>query len=79
MAGAMFMGLLVCYAFGTGWFMLAYARTSGAIGLSAALSLCVLPFILPDCAKIALAIFVTKRLAKHIPLKGSGGLARAEA
>ena len=58
----MALGLLLCYAFGTAWFMAVYARTSGPIGLGAALSMCVLPFILPDCAKIALALFVSARL-----------------
>ena len=58
----MALGLLLCYAFGTAWFMAVYARTSGPIGLGAALSMCVLPFILPDCAKIALALFVSTRL-----------------
>lgn len=58
----MALGLLLCYAFGTAWFMAVYARTSGPIGLGAALSMCVLPFILPDCVKIALALFVSARL-----------------
>ena len=58
----MVLGLVLCYAFGTAWFMVAYARTGGAIGLGAALSMCVLPFILPDCVKIALAISVSARL-----------------
>ena len=58
----MALGLLLCYAFGTAWFMTVSARASGPIGLGAALSTCVLPFILPDCAKIALALFVSARL-----------------
>ena len=47
---AMALGLVVCYAFGTAWFMLVYARTTGAVGLMTALGWCVFPFILPDCA-----------------------------
>ena len=58
----MAMGLALCYAFGTAWFMAVYARTSGPIGLGAALSMCVFPFILPDIAKMALAILISARL-----------------
>ena len=58
----MALGLLLCYAFGTAWFMAVYARAGGPIGLGAALSMCVVPFLLPDCAKIALALFVSARL-----------------
>lgn len=63
---SMVLGLLACYAFGTAWFMLVYARTTGAIGLWAALSWCVFPYILPDLAKIALALALRKRLASAI-------------
>lgn len=65
-AAVMAAGLLVCYAFGTVWFMIVYARDSGAIGLWTALTWCVIPFIIPDLAKIALAILVSTRLRKAI-------------
>ena len=39
-------GLLVCYAFGTAWFLIVYTRT-GAITLGVVLAKCVLPFLLP--------------------------------
>lgn len=58
--------LLACYAFGTLWFMNVYARTSGKIALSAALGMCVLPFVLPDLAKLALALLARKRLQKRL-------------
>lgn len=58
--------LLVDYAFGTAWFMLFYAETYGAIGLSAALSMCVFPFILPDLVKLGLAVAVVKALPGRI-------------
>lgn len=66
LAVSMVLGLLACYAFGTIWFMVVYARTSGAIGLMTALGWCVFPFILPDVIKIALALVLSKRLAKLI-------------
>ena len=48
---ALLLGLAFCYAFGTAWFMLVYARTSGPIGLGTALGWCVFPFIIPDLVK----------------------------
>ncbi len=63
---AMAIGLLVCYAFGTAWFMIVYAKTSGTMGIWSALTLCVFPYLLPDAAKIALATLLTKRLRKVI-------------
>lgn len=66
LAVSMVLGLLACYAFGTIWFMVVYARTSGAIGLMTALGWCAFPFILPDVIKIALALVLSKRLAKLI-------------
>ncbi|MBQ9663083.1 MAG: biotin transporter BioY [Oscillospiraceae bacterium] len=63
---AMVIGLLVCYVFGTAWFMLVYARRSGAIALGTALGWCVLPFIVPDLVKMALAVLLSDRLRKFL-------------
>lgn len=63
---AMVLGLIACYAFGTVWFMYVYGRANGAIGVVTALSWCVFPYIIPDLCKIALAIFLDKRLARFI-------------
>lgn len=60
----MVIGVGLCYAFGTAWFVLVYTRTSGAIGVLTALSLCVFPYLLPDAAKILLAVSLTGRLHK---------------
>ena len=62
LAAAMAAGILVCYAFGTAWFMFVYARKSGPIGLGTALAWCVLPYLLPDAVKIALASVLVQRL-----------------
>lgn len=62
---AMVLGLLVCYAFGTAWFMIVYANANGAVGLITALGWCVFPFIIPDLVKIALAILIAKRIPKR--------------
>lgn len=65
---AMVLGLIVCYAFGTAWFMIVYAKNTAPIGLMTALGWCVFPFIIPDCIKIALAIVLTKQLKKYVKL-----------
>ena len=64
-AGAMLAGLLVCYAFGTAWFMTVYARNTGAISVATALGWCVFPFILPDLVKLGLALLLTDRLQRY--------------
>ena len=66
MVVAMVLGLIVCYAFGTVWFMTVYARNSGTIGLGTALGWCVIPFIIPDLVKIALAVGLTRLLKPHV-------------
>ena len=66
MAAAMVLGLVVCYAFGTAWFLVAYARTAGSIGLWAALGMCGCPFVVPDLLKIALAMLLSHRLSRHL-------------
>ena len=63
---ACLLGLAVCYAFGTAWFLAAYARTTGAVGLMTALGWCVFPFILPDLVKIGLAILLSRRVRKFL-------------
>ena len=68
LAISMVIGLLVCYAFGTAWFMIVYANNTGAIGLWTALSWCVFPYIIPDAVKIVLALVLCKRLAKACKL-----------
>ena len=63
MAVTMVLGLIVCYAFGTFWFVEVYSRANGPISVAAALAMCVLPFILPDAVKIFLALLITGRLS----------------
>ena len=65
---SMAVGLLVCYAFGTAWFMLVYMREAGAVGLATVLGWCVIPFVIPDLIKIALALTVSRTLKR--PLAG---------
>ena len=69
LALSMVLGLIVCYAFGTVWFMQVYAKTTGAIGLWTALGWCVFHYIIPDLVKIVLAMVLCKRLAAAIRLR----------
>ena len=69
LALSMVIGLVVCYAFGTAWFMVVYAKDAGAIGLTTALGWCVFPFVIPDLIKIALAMALSKRLAAIIKVQ----------
>lgn len=60
---AMVIGVLLCYAVGTVWFMVV---TKMHLGES--LLLCVVPFLIPDAVKIALAMILSNRLSKVVTL-----------
>ena len=64
---SMILGLIVCYIFGTAWFVIVYTNTKEPIGILTALGWCVFPFIIPDLIKIALALVLTLRLRKFVP------------
>ena len=63
---ACLLGLAVCYAFGTLWFLLLYTRATGPIGLTTVLGWCVLPYIVPDLLKLALALLLSKRVSPYL-------------
>ncbi|MDO4466758.1 MAG: biotin transporter BioY [Bacillota bacterium] len=63
---SMILGLIACYAIGTVWFMVVYAKNTGAIGLMSVLGWCVFPFIIPDFIKIVLAKVLANRLEKVV-------------
>lgn len=60
------LGLLALYIFGTAWFMLFYTKTKGAIALSTVLSWTILPFIIPDLAKMLVAYLLAMRIKPAI-------------
>ena len=66
LAASMLLGLVVCYAAGTLWFMVVYARTTGPVGLMTVLGWCVIPFVVPDLIKMALAILLQRRIGKYV-------------
>ena len=57
---------LLCYLVGTLWFVAVMGGRGTPYGFFAALGLCVLPYVLPDLIKIALAELVCRRVGKHL-------------
>ena len=66
LALAMLVGLLLCYALGTVWFVL--VSGNGGVGFWTALTLCVLPYFPFDIVKICLAAFLTVKLSKFVKI-----------
>lgn len=61
---AMILGLCVCYAFGCIWFSAVYLQ--GKMGLLAVLLKCVVPYLIPDGMKLALAYFLAQKMRKFV-------------
>ena len=57
----MTLGIALCYLFGTIWFTIAYNTT-----FLAALSTCVIPFLIPDAIKVLVSAFIVNRLKNVI-------------
>lgn len=64
---AMISGLLVCYTFGTLWFVLAYSDIQSMHEIFPILQVCVLPFFIPDIIKIGVAVTLRKILYPSLP------------
>lgn len=65
---SMVLGLLLCYTFGTAWYLFLYGNTT-EMSLAAVLSVCVIPFMIPDIIKIAMVLVLRKRLIKVLRLQ----------
>ncbi|MBE6815298.1 MAG: biotin transporter BioY [Ruminococcaceae bacterium] len=63
---ASFMGLIVCYIFGTLWYILLFIKNGDTISFTGALTICVLPFIIPDILKIVLSVVISEKINKFI-------------
>ena len=57
----MVVGLLACYLFGTLWFRFGYL-SYGGLSFGAVLLKCVVPYLIPDTAKLILAWLLSRRL-----------------
>ena len=62
---AMVLGLGLCYLCGSWWYMARYLE-SGTVTLALVLLKCVLPYLIPDGCKLALAWLLTKRLKRFV-------------
>jgi len=68
---ALLLGLVLCYGFGAVWYAAIYMNNLSAEGILSALGVCVLPFILPDLCKLALAMLVAGRVAPALKAFGN--------
>ena len=59
-------GLLICYLFGTIWFCIVKGNAGNPMGFLQAVSICVLPYLVPDAAKLLLADQIAARVKKLI-------------
>ena len=62
---SMVLGVAVCYAFGTIWFMVLTG-----MNLATSMGYCVIPFLPGDVVKILLAAFLALRLRKPLAAQG---------
>ena len=66
---SLMLGLFLCYAFGTFWFMKISFHSGTIYGLTTVLTMCVFPFILPDLAKLWLACILSRRILPFLKIK----------
>ncbi len=59
----LFLGTILCYTAGTLWFIFS---TVNYASLWQILTLCVLPFVIPDLIKITFAVFISKKITPLI-------------
>lgn len=60
----MLIGLALCYTLGASWFLLVTAKSGSSVNLRSVLYVTVLPFVIPDLIKLALAVPISQRLKK---------------
>lgn len=65
---SMTVGLALCYFFGTVWFVRVFSASNGEMTLYKALQMCVIPFVIWDIIKMALALALTASVRKRIKI-----------
>ncbi len=65
---SMTVGLALCYFFGTVWFVRVFSASNGEMTLYKALQMCVIPFVVWDIIKMALALALTATVRKRIKI-----------
>ena len=63
----MSLGLFCCYFFGTLWFVIAYSDIKNMSEMIPVLQVCILPFIIPDIAKMFLSLGLRKFVYPALP------------
>ena len=63
----MILGLVACYLFGTVWFLFAYSDIKNMSEMIPVLQICILPFIIPDIAKMFLSLGLRKLVYPALP------------
>ena len=63
------LGLFLCYVIGTIWFRTVFGMRGTEYSVWAVISICVLPYIIPDMLKLLLALQICKRVKKAIDFK----------
>ncbi len=63
---SMVIGVVLCYAFGTLWFMFVYKGSVTTQNLQIALAYCVYPYVIADAVKIAVAAILVNRLKRYV-------------
>jgi biotin transport system substrate-specific component len=65
---AIILGLVVCYTFGTVWFIKLYTADDGSKAtLAMALSACVIPYLIPEIIKVVLALTIgTNKAVRNV-------------
>ena len=61
-------GQLISYAIGAFWYWTLYVREGSGASFSGILSVCVLPFLIPDIIKIFVAVMLSDRARKILKL-----------
>ncbi len=55
-------GLVLCYTAGALWYTFVYLRDVSLSSVTSALTICVVPFIIPDIIKLTVAILIKRKL-----------------
>lgn len=64
--GFMVLGVALCYAFGTAWFLIFKLTGDNAVSIGYAIGVCVVPYLWFDAIKILLAAVLIDRLKKFV-------------
>lgn len=63
----MILGLIFCYIFGTLWVVFAYSDIKNMPEMIPVIQVCILPFIIPDIAKMFLSVVLRKFIYPALP------------